>query len=102
MEDNKPAETNEQDVAMDPDFFQKLMHTENQRRLIAVEGTQQTMLKTLTEIADNTKDLPKLIERVDDLEASRDKFKAGMAVVLALGPVADWAMNRIFFGGGVK
>ena len=80
------------------------LHAENQRRLTALEDRSEEILVSLTEIAANTKDLPDLTKRVDNLESSRDKFGTGLKMVWVVlgvptGTVMAWVGSHMNWSG---
>jgi hypothetical protein len=94
---NKPTDTPDQPGGgLNSMDFQLELHKDNQTRLLRLEDTQGKMLTQLTEIATNTSILPKLVERVEDLEGSRNKIKGAMALMIALGPLVDVGVKKVF------
>lgn len=61
--------------------LQRRLHEQNQQRMQEFENQQRKQGEVLIEIAANTKCIPQLVERVDDLEASRDKQKGAMVII---------------------
>lgn len=78
----------------EPGYYQKLMHNDNQRRMVQMEKNQARMARTLAAIHANTKGLPKLKEDVDSLKGSRNKVYGAMALVSGATPVITWLANR--------
>lgn len=68
-------------------------------RIGRIEQTQWEQHKLLVEVAANTACLPKLLDRVDSLEASRDKRRGGIWVLGILWTVAEGFFHFILGHG---
>ena len=74
--------------------LQHQLHRENQRRFEQIEKNQENQQKILNQIVVNTADLPKLKDRVDELETDSNRVKGGGAMIAFI--FASWEALRFF------
>jgi len=62
--------------------LQRMLHEQNSQRMSKMEDEQLRQGRLLAEILSNTSSLPTLLERVDNLESSRDKERGITGLIL--------------------
>lgn len=98
MADQRANEEND-DLKEENRTLQQRLHEENQRRFVTIEKTLERQDGVLEQIAENTKDLPKMKDRLDTIESEHNKAKGAIKLVLAVATSGGLAeLGRAVFG----